>query len=586
MGNRHRINKKGLWQKPSTPNQDIWQTRPFSNGVKARESRLPTTEEMLQPRPFAPLPQQPDQPIEMPDIQTKLEAGENFGYNAGSIPAFVPREASPIQAKLTIGQPNDQYEQEADSVAAQVVSQINSPQSAAQETVQREDMLKEDEEKPVQTKLEISTIQRDEIPPEEEEEPVQAKLESDSIQRDEMPNPEEEEEEPVQAKLESDSIQRDEMPTKEEEEEEPVQAKLESGSIQRDEMPTKEEEEEAVQAKLMVQRKSGEAGTAAAPDLENSIESVRGSGQSLSENIKEPMEQAFGADFSGVKVHTDGQSDQLNQSIQARAFTTGQDIFFREGQYDPGSRGGQELLAHELTHVVQQNGGAVQRQPQKNQKKQSSTLPDTVRAMLEVYGPVHYDGLIAAIHAAPVAERQAVLNDANLRSLINSRLSQEWATTVMSSLLEGSQEWKNPTNNDFYNYFVNSNGQGTLPNTATMNCWESILYAAYLANQINANWIKQFYNNALSSGLDPNITIWSTLGWSTSLPKYNPKTKPQVGQLLFYHNQGDPYPGHVAISLGDDQAISLWNQPNNVDAVQRIRVNDLAGIVYMGNPPW
>nr|MCM0593799.1 DUF4157 domain-containing protein [Gloeotrichia echinulata DEX184] len=68
---------------------------------------------------------------------------------------------------------------------------------------------------------------------------------------------------------------------------------------------------------------------------------------------------AFGADFSGVKVHTDGQSDQLNRSIQARAFTTGQDVFFRQGEYNPGSRGGQELIAHELTHVVQQNGGAV-----------------------------------------------------------------------------------------------------------------------------------------------------------------------------------------------------------------------------------
>ncbi|MCP2729469.1 eCIS core domain-containing protein, partial [Limnofasciculus baicalensis] len=163
--------------------------------------------------------------------------------------------------------------------------------------------------------------------------------------------------EPLQAKLESGAIQRDEMPP--EEEEEPLQAKLESGAIQRDEMPP-EEEEEPLQAKLMVQRKSGVGGTAATPDLENSIESARGGGQSLSENIREPMEEAFGADFSGVKVHTDGQSDQLNQSIQARAFTTGQDIFFRQGQYDPGSQGGQELLAHELTHVVQQNGGAVQ----------------------------------------------------------------------------------------------------------------------------------------------------------------------------------------------------------------------------------
>ncbi|MBR8841045.1 MAG: DUF4157 domain-containing protein [Stigonema ocellatum SAG 48.90 = DSM 106950] len=72
------------------------------------------------------------------------------------------------------------------------------------------------------------------------------------------------------------------------------------------------------------------------------------------------MVQAFGTDFSGVKVHTDSRSDHLNKSVQARAFTTGQDIFFRQGEYSPGSHSGQELLAHELTHVVQQNGGAVQ----------------------------------------------------------------------------------------------------------------------------------------------------------------------------------------------------------------------------------
>jgi hypothetical protein len=72
------------------------------------------------------------------------------------------------------------------------------------------------------------------------------------------------------------------------------------------------------------------------------------------------MEKAFGGvDFSQVKVHNDAVSDQLNQSIQARAFTTGQDVFFRGGEYNPGSRGGQELLAHELTHVVQQSGGAL-----------------------------------------------------------------------------------------------------------------------------------------------------------------------------------------------------------------------------------
>jgi hypothetical protein len=74
------------------------------------------------------------------------------------------------------------------------------------------------------------------------------------------------------------------------------------------------------------------------------------------------MEKAFGGvDFSQVKVHNDTQSDQLNKSIQARAFTTGTDVFFRGGEYNPGSRGGQELIAHELTHVVQQNSNSVAR---------------------------------------------------------------------------------------------------------------------------------------------------------------------------------------------------------------------------------
>ncbi|MGB5635306.1 MAG: DUF4157 domain-containing protein, partial [Waterburya sp.] len=86
------------------------------------------------------------------------------------------------------------------------------------------------------------------------------------------------------------------------------------------------------------------------------IQGVRGQGQPLGDEVREPMEQAFGSDFSGVRVHANAQSDQLNKSIQARAFTTGQDIFFRQGEYQLGSRGGQELLAHELTHVVQQTG--------------------------------------------------------------------------------------------------------------------------------------------------------------------------------------------------------------------------------------
>ncbi len=97
----------------------------------------------------------------------------------------------------------------------------------------------------------------------------------------------------------------------------------------------------------------------------NAIERAKGHGNPLDEGVRKAMEPSFGADFSGVRVHTDARSDSLNQAIQAKAFTTGSDIFFRGGAYSPSTAGGQHLLAHELTHVVQQGGaGGVRRMVQ------------------------------------------------------------------------------------------------------------------------------------------------------------------------------------------------------------------------------
>jgi uncharacterized protein DUF4157 len=101
----------------------------------------------------------------------------------------------------------------------------------------------------------------------------------------------------------------------------------------------------------------GSSGTA----IEREIDGARGGGQALDHGVRGQMEGSFGADFKNVRVHTDERADTLNHALSARAFTTGSDIFFRQGEYSPGSSGGRELLAHELTHVVQQNGDGVQR---------------------------------------------------------------------------------------------------------------------------------------------------------------------------------------------------------------------------------
>jgi hypothetical protein len=112
----------------------------------------------------------------------------------------------------------------------------------------------------------------------------------------------------------------------------------------------------------VLRRKTGEqegAGLDGGPvdtQVESSIRRASGGGKPLDGKVRTHMEQRIGADFRGVKVHTDGKADQLNRSLNARAFTTGQDIFFRKGAYNAGNAEGQKLIAHELTHVVQQSG--------------------------------------------------------------------------------------------------------------------------------------------------------------------------------------------------------------------------------------
>lgn len=103
-------------------------------------------------------------------------------------------------------------------------------------------------------------------------------------------------------------------------------------------------------------------------DVENQIQTSKGGGQPLPDTTRNFLEPRFGQDFSGVRVHTGGEADSLNRSLSARAFTTGSDIFVRSSDYQPDSAGGRELLAHELTHVVQQTGGKPQAQPKREEE--------------------------------------------------------------------------------------------------------------------------------------------------------------------------------------------------------------------------
>jgi hypothetical protein len=110
--------------------------------------------------------------------------------------------------------------------------------------------------------------------------------------------------------------------------------------------------------RLLAQRKT-EGPFELDDETANRIQSQRGGGQALEAEAASTIGGSLGYDLSGVKVHTSHEDAQLSQDLNAKAFTTGQDIFFNEGTYDPHSSAGQELLAHEMTHVVQQGTGAV-----------------------------------------------------------------------------------------------------------------------------------------------------------------------------------------------------------------------------------
>ena len=254
--------------------------RTHGSSFKATRMRPPIQRKGLRQRP---LPTQqdvsPQGPAVMPSEAPLAQAGNVLNRVVDQSTDPLAPDQVGVQAKLTVGQPNDQYEQEADRVAAQVVSSINQPSS---QSVQRE----------------VDTDDED-------------------IQRKPL-----------------ESIQRS-----------PVQPQgPRHNFLQRD----------------------GDTGIHSGPvsaDFERDLNQARSGGKPLAPALQRKMGGVMGADFSGVRVHTDNRADRLNHIIQAKAFTTGQDVFFRQGAYQPESRSGQGLIAHELTHTLQQ-GATVQHQPE------------------------------------------------------------------------------------------------------------------------------------------------------------------------------------------------------------------------------
>ena len=130
---------------------------------------------------------------------------------------------------------------------------------------------------------------------------------------------------------------------------------LETSLEEEKEAPDMQMMEEEREEKPVVQTKSESGGSTINSSLTHQIRSSTGRGTPLPRNTQAEMESAFGTDFSGVHIHTNEEAVSMNKSLHAQAFTNGKDIYFNSGKFNPGTSAGKHLLAHELTHVVQQS---------------------------------------------------------------------------------------------------------------------------------------------------------------------------------------------------------------------------------------
>ncbi|MEB3293937.1 MAG: DUF4157 domain-containing protein, partial [Synechococcales bacterium] len=269
-----------------------------------------------------------------------------------SFPPAEPNDPPPIQPKLTIGQPNDQYEQEADRVAAQVMGMA----PPATPTLQRQTAAEESEDLPPQVDLQPKSLATTITP---------------LVQRQTVEN------------------------------EEALQAKCSAC-----------EQEEKVQ-------RSTDGAVRSQSDLESRLNTSKGGGSPLPDEVRSFMEPRFGADFSGVRVHTGGDAVQMNREVGAQAFTHGSHVYYGSGK-GPGN---DELTAHELTHVVQQTG-RMDRKLDDESQAQKSNLPtlDTTAKQPEI----------------PTETTNALPNTAHLNSVSNPEPAHPSAQSNLPEVTEST----------------------------------------------------------------------------------------------------------------------------------------------------
>lgn len=271
----------------------------------------------------------------------------------------------PVQTKLAIGKADDPYEREADRMAETVMANDSGQDAFFQPGAQTSAQLKRKNDLPQQV---TPLVQRES---KDEEDTLQAKREGEALQAKA-----EEEKEVLKTKDKAESLQlgREEQKKKD----------LNAGEkLVQKQKELKEKELKAIdglQKKEDVKRiqRKADGAAVASTAVETSLAASKGGGSALPWETQTAMESGFGRDFSSVRIHTGSEAIRMSRELGAQAFTHGSDIYFNDGKYNPSSNSGKQLLAHELTHTVQQGAAVKPKSIQKTEGEEASQNPDDI----------------------------------------------------------------------------------------------------------------------------------------------------------------------------------------------------------------
>lgn len=354
-----------------------------------------------------------------------------------------------------------------------------------------------------------------------------------------------------------------------------------------------EDEKKVLQAK----NSSGKVPAALNQNISPLVNEVLHSpGQPLDFPTRAFMEKRFGHDFSRVRVHSGETAEQSARDMRALAYTMGHDIVFGMGRFSPGTHEGRRLIAHELTHVVQQRQGAypkLQRSAlrdfnDEDVKHDPSKLTDAqIEATREFkaymdsklkwqwqYKVTREEALLACrLVIRRMREGEAVIWERDAGDFLN-RARKQLGTLKETEKLVGKLKWvggskeqfESPgtAESDFVRWLLAGGPEPT--DVGKMNCWEMILFGATRGKIVSKDQVQNIYKTAAEKG-NPPAEIENQLCGVSSNVTFNPadprSPEPLPGDIIIF----SVIENHAAIALGttmiggDHLVISLHASP-------------------------